>query len=106
MPEWPKRFHPARPDDDGDGLDVDTSTVVEGFQVQPSTWDACAAWCGGVRVLDPITGNQAVAVGGLDTDQLAQLGDFVMAVDDRHVVDRADGHYQRWQPAQDAPGEA
>lgn len=99
MSEWPRRFHPARPDADGDGLAVDESVVVEGFQLQPGTWAALAAWCGGVRILDPSTGNQAVAVGSLDVGDVAQLGDFVMATSTGYVVDRADGHYQRWQPA-------
>jgi hypothetical protein len=99
--EWPRRYHPARPDADGDGLEVDTSVTVEGFQLQPGTWDSLTAWCGGVRVLDA-DGNQAVAVNGsLAEENVARLGDYVMRIGTALEVSRADGHYQRWQQSED-----
>ncbi|QJY46646.1 hypothetical protein [Pseudonocardia broussonetiae] len=92
--DWPKRYHPARYVD-GDYV-IDEAVTVEGYQLQPATWNALAAWCGGVRVLD-YAGNQALAVNSsLDEDDVAHLGDFVMRTDDSWTVSRADGHYQRW----------
>lgn len=98
MSEWPKRYHRARYDD-GTYV-VDDTVAVEGYQLQPGTWDTLTAWCGGVRVLDP-DGNQAVAVNqSLRDADVARLGDFVMHTGPTTwEVSRADGHYQRWAEA-------
>ncbi len=107
MSEWPKLFHPARiehvpagEDDDGaplfeDRLVVDRTVTVEGYQVQPGTWEGCAAWCGGTQVMYP-DGDRGVAVGSLDPDRIALLGDYAMRDDDGFVVERADGFPQRY----------
>lgn len=91
--EWPRAYHPARPDAAGDGLAVDDTVTVEGWQVQPGTWDDVAAWCGGTQVWRP----RGVALGSLDPDRVALLGDYVMRTGpEAFEVSRADGHYQRW----------
>jgi hypothetical protein len=92
MADGPKLYHPARYE--GTTYISDTSTLVEGYQVRPDTWREVAAWCGGMQFLD--SGNQAVMVNG----QTAQLGDFVMRRDGVFHVEPADGHYQRWSPAE------
>lgn len=94
-----QRWHPARPDDDGDGLAVDLDVTVEGWQVTPASWDAVAAWCNGVQVWNP----RGVALGSFEPDRVAQLGDYVMRTKPGYAgfeVSRADGHHQQWQPAQ------
>lgn len=92
--EWPRTYHPARPDAAGDGLDVDDTVAVEGWQVQPGTWDDVAAWSAGTQVWNP----RGVALGSLDPDRVALLGDYIMRTGpDVFEVSRADGHYQRWQ---------
>lgn len=95
MTDWPKLFHPARPDAAGDGLDVDLSVTVEVFQMQPGTWADLAVWCGGDQVLDD-SGSQAVAVG----DTVARLGDFVVRGAAAFQVEPADGFYQRYRPSE------
>lgn len=97
MGEWPKDYHPARPDADGDGLEVDTVVTVQGWQVQPGTWDDVTLWCRGVQVWSP----RGVALGSLDAHRIALLGDWVMdtGFEGGFEVSRADGHFQRWQPA-------
>lgn len=92
-PSWPRPFHPASYPD---GVyTVDTDTVVDGYQLQPGTWSALAQWCGGEQVV--LDGNQAVRVGASH----ALLGDFVMHLDG-FEVSPADGHYQRYAPADSA----
>jgi hypothetical protein len=91
MAEGPKQYHPAGYDQNSTYV-VDTTTVVDGYQVRPDTWWDVAVWSGGMQFLD--SGNQAVMVNG----QVAQLGDFVMHADGVFHVEPADGHYQRWSP--------
>ncbi len=96
MSDWPRLYFRASYDEDGAYV-VDRTAQVEGYQLQPSTWDSLSVWCGGVRVLDSY-GNQAIAVNGSLADHnVARLGDFVMRVGPiTWEVSRADGHYQRW----------
>lgn len=102
MSDAPARWHPSQPDADGDGLDVDTTRTVEGWQITPASWDAVAAWCGGTQVWQP----RGVALGSLHPDRIGLLGDYVMRDGDGGGVDaftvsRADGHHQRWAPIRD-----
>ena len=93
MSDTPVSWHPVSPAEDGDGLDVDTSLTVDGWQITPATWDGVAAWCGGTQVWNP----RGVALGSLDPGSIAYLGDYVMhTAPTVWEVSRADGHYQRW----------
>lgn len=95
MSEWPRTYHPASYVD-GEYV-VDETVTAHGYQIQPGTWAAVAAWCGGLRVLDE-DGNQGVVVlhGFRAPATVARLGDFVMSVRGGFEVSPADGHYQRW----------
>jgi hypothetical protein len=93
MAEWPRRYHPARYFNTT--RVVDTSQTAAGYQLQPRTWEACAAWCGGVLDVDA-DGNQSIR---LPSGATARLGDYVMSVDGVLTVDSGDGHYQRWASA-------
>jgi hypothetical protein len=88
--DGPTRWHPARVSEDG--LVVDRSLTIEGYQLLPDTWRDVADWCGGAPVvLDD--GTQAVALTGSPS---ARLGDYVMRGADGYEVSPADGHYQRY----------
>jgi hypothetical protein len=91
MADGPKQYHPASYDENSNYI-IDTSAVVDGYQVRPDTWLDVAVWCGGNTGL--FGGNQVVYVNG----QVAHLGDFVMCRDGVFHVERGDGHYQRWSP--------
>lgn len=97
MSDAPVTWHPASPDQDGDGLTVDASRAVDGWQITPASWDGVAVWCGGTQVWNP----RGVALGSLEPDAIAYLGDYVMQVGSSSFeVSRADGHYQRWAVAE------
>jgi hypothetical protein len=101
MGEWPKLYHPARYDSvlDAHGSPtyvVDESVTVEGYQLQPDTWDSLAEWCSGTQLLNP----RGIALGSLDPDRIARFGDFVMRRDGDYTVERADGFYQRFAPVE------
>ena len=84
-------WHPAVPDADGDGLDVDVEVSAEGRQVLPGNLGELAGWCGGEPSLDP----RGVVMG----EAFAAVGDHIMRASDTFMVSPADGHHQRWQPA-------
>ncbi len=79
----------------------DEAVTVYAYQLRPDTWSSAAAWCGGTRILDA-DGNQALALGTLNAADIAHLGDFMVLRDTTYTVERADGFYQRFAPA-DAP---
>lgn len=103
MGEWPRRYRPAWLDPAGRyTVDPDPAGEVEGWQVQPLTCVAVAAWCGGRVAVDP-GGRVVVLRAGAG---VAHLGDWVIrAGGGGWSVSVADGHYQRWAEVPASRGE-
>lgn len=95
MTEWPRAYHPVRPDGT-----VDTSRTVELYVHTVENTVQVAAWCGGEIAI--VNGGPVVVVGGTKraVERLCGLGDFAARDGDRWWAERADGLYQRLQPAQ------
>lgn len=98
--QWPWPHHPARPDDQRDGLTTDQSVTVTAFQLRPGTIAAAAEWAGAQQII--LDGAPALQLpdSSPDSGVVVRLGDYLVRDQtDELLAVPADRFHQRYQPA-------